>query len=168
VNSKQVVAAVSVVALLLIIVYPALSVGAVSVLVRSAKIEKAEHIYVTVNDVWAHKAGQGSSEGWEMVSNQTKTIDLIALGNSTTTLGKGDISLARYDIIRIEVSNVTWVFNKTTTKLEVESSQLPTNVDFTVRAGKEAVITLTLGGRREETQGSRFFVPTLNATIAET
>lgn len=167
-NSKQVVAAVSVVALLLIIVYPALSVGAVSVLVRSAKIEKAEHIYVTVNDVWAHKAGQGSSEGWEMVSNQTKTIDLIALGNSTTTLGKGDISLARYDIIRIEVSNVTWVFNKTTTKLEVESSQLPTNVDFTVRAGKEAVITLTLGGRREETQGSRFFVPTLNATIAET
>lgn len=167
-NSKQVVAVISIVVLLVVLAYPALSTGSVSVVIGSKKIENADHVYVTIEDVWVHTAGQASFEGWHMLSNQTKTIDLVSLANSTTALGEGDISVASYDKVRIDVSNVTWVFNKTNTKLQLDSPQLPASLDFTVKAGKEVAITLVLTGHQEDLQGTKSFISTLNATMFET
>lgn len=167
-NSKQVVAVVSIVALLFIIVYPAFSTGTILVLVRSMKIENAEHIYVTVNAVRAHRSGVGSSEGWELVSNESRKIDLVSLANQSMSLEKGQVSVAKYDTIRIEVSNITWVYNKTTTKLAVDFSQLPASIDFAVNAGRQSVITLVLTGHQENRLGTKFFVSNLNATLTET
>lgn len=79
--------------------------------------------------------------------------------------GKGQVSLGDYDIIRIEISNVTWVFNKTTTKLEVESSQVQSQLDFTVQAGRESLITLVMTGYQQEIRGTNFFVPSLTAAL---
>lgn len=166
-NSKQVVAVVGLVALLIIIVYPALSIGSTSVLVRSTKISKADHVYVTVGNMWAHRLGQSSSEGWELISNESQTVDLVTLAESTTTLGKGSLSVTKYDMIRIDISNVTWVYNKTSSKLQVETTELPANVEFTVVAGKESVITLVLTGHQEEISGTKFFMAQLNATLTE-
>lgn len=163
-NSKQIVAVVGILALLAIIVYPALSTGSISVIVRSLKTEKADHIYVTINDVWAHRAGQVTPQGWEQISNQSQTIDLMALTNSSARLGKGSLSAAKYDMVKIDVSNVTWVYNKTSTQLRVESSEMSASVEFTVVSGKESEVTLVLTGREQEIQGTKFFVSQLNAT----
>lgn len=164
-NSKQIVAAVSAVALVVILVYPALATGAATVQIRSSKIEKADHVYVTIGNAWVHRSGQSSSEGWQLVYNQSQTADLVSLENTSMLFGKGQVSLGDYDIIRIEISNVTWVFNKTTTKLEVESSQVQSQLDFTVQAGRESLITLVMTGYQQEIRGTNFFVPSLTAAL---
>jgi hypothetical protein len=166
-NSKQIVAAVSVAVLVVILVYPALSTGTVTVLLRSAKIEQAEHVYVTVGSAWAHRQGQPASNAWELVSNRTETVDLISLENTTLTSAKQQIPVGDYDSVRLEISNVTWVFNGTTTRLSVQSSQVETNLDFTAQAGREMTITLVLSGHMEEVGGTGLFVSTLYAALGE-
>ena len=133
--------------------------------IRSSKMEKADHVFVTIGGVWVHRSGQSGSEGWQLISNQSQTVDLVTLENTTTLFGKGQISLGDYDTVRMEISNITWVFNKTTTNLEVESSQIQSNLDFTVQAGRETIITLVLTGQQQEIRGANFFVPTLTATV---
>ena len=163
-NSKQIVGIIGVFALLVILVYPAFATGSISVVVRSSTIAKADHIYVIIKDVWAHRAGQVSPAGWELVWNQSSTIDLVSIANSNFTLGKGSVSAAQYDMVKLDVGNVTWVYNKTRTQLQVESTEVPTNVQFNVVAGKVSTIALVLTGHQESLQGTQFFVTELNAT----
>lgn len=163
-NSKQIVAAVAVIALVIILVYPALSTGTVSILVRSEKLENADHVYLTIDNIWAHRAGRPSQEGWELVLNQSQTIDLVPLVNSTTSLVKDEVSISRYDAIRLEISNVTWVFNKTSTKLQLQLSEFHAELEFVVQGGRESVITLAISGRQQEIGGTGFFLATVKAT----
>ncbi len=167
-NSKQVVAAVAVALLLIILIYPAISTSGVSVSVRSTKIEGADHIYVTVNGIWAHRRGQASTVGWTPLANQSQTIDLVSLVNSTKPLGAGQLPVASYDAVRLVLSNVTWVFNKTTTRLSIVSPRLDATLEFTAVAGRESSITVVLGGQQQVVGESRFFAATLNATLTET
>ncbi len=167
-NSKQVVAAVGVALLLIILIYPAISTSGVSVTVRSTKIEGADHIYVTVDGIWAHRRGRASTVGWTLVANQSQAIDLISLVNSTKSLGAGQVPVASYDAVRLELSNVTWVFNKTTTRLTIVSPQLDASLEFTATVGRESSITVVLGGQQQVIGASRFFAATLNATLTQT
>jgi hypothetical protein len=167
VNSKQVVAAVSAVVLIVILVYPALATATVSVLLQSPKISKADHVYATVGNVWVHTTGASSGDGWQLVSNQSQPIDLVLLQNASLHIAKGQVPLAGYDSIRMEISNVTWVFNGTTTKLALQNSQLQANLSFNVQAGREFTITLALGGTLQSVSGVKFFIPSMNATLTQ-
>ena len=168
VNSKQIVAAVSVVVLVVILVYPALSTGTVSVILRSTNIENADHVYVSIGDVWVHRLGQSSSDGWELVSNQSQTVDLVSVKSSAVTFAKGQVPVGGYDGIKMTISNVTWVFNKTTTSLSVQIPQLQTNLDFTAQAGRASTISIVLTGQSETEGGAKFFVPNLTANLSGT
>ncbi len=164
-NSKQVVAAISVVALLVILVYPTFATGTISVQVRSTMVDKADHVYVTFTRMWAHQKGQPDPGAWKLVFNQSQTVDLVSVENSAKVLTKGQVSVFNYDMIRLEISNVTWVFNKTTTNLPTEASQLSTNLDFTIIAGKESSITMIVSGHQEIIGSTKFFAASLNATL---
>lgn len=165
-NSKQIVAAVSVVVLLVIVVYPAVSTGSVVIRVSSIKPDNAEHVYVTINGIWAHQNGQSSFEGWKLVFNQTQTVDLVAQENSSITLPKGQLSVGSYDAIRIQMANVSWVFNKTVTNLTPEPSQLSVNLDFSELVGRDSSIMLVLSGGRQESGGANVFNGSLTAEVA--
>lgn len=167
-NSKQVVAAVSVGILLIILIYPAVSTSTVSVTVRSTKIEGADHVYVTVKDIWAHQKGQGSTVGWRLVSNQSQPIDLVSLVNSSMSLGAGQVPVASYDAVRLDISNITWVFNKTTSQLATASPQLDAKLEFTAVAGRGSLIALVLGGQQQVVGTAKVFAPTINATLTGT
>jgi len=164
VNSKQVVAAISALVVAAILVYPTLSVGTVSVSLASVKLNKADHVYVTIDRVWAHPTGQASGSGWVILSNQTVSADLVSVQNSTTSLGSGQISSGDYDGIRIEVTNVTWVYNKTTTNLGIVSPQIDGTIDFTVGAARQTTIVITLSPQEELIANSEYFTATLSAT----
>lgn len=163
-NSKQIVGVLGLIVLLVILIYPAFATGSVSVIIRSSSFQNADHVYVTINSVWAHRAGQSSPAGWELILNVSKTVDLTQLASSSAILGGGSIPAANYDMVRLNVGNVTWAYNKTTTPLQVESTDLPSNVEFSVVSGKTSTITLVLTGSQEVLQGSKFFVSQLNAT----
>jgi hypothetical protein len=165
VNSKQVVAGISAIVLVIILVYPSVSVGAVSVSLASARISKADHVYVTIDSIWAHPKGQATGGAWVLISNQSLSTDLVSLQNSSKFLGSGQISSGEYDSIRIEVSNVTWVFNKTTTTLGVASPEIDGKIDFTVGAAKGTSITITLSSQEELIANSEYFTGTMNATL---
>jgi hypothetical protein len=167
VNSKQVVAALSVVLLLVILIYPAVSSGNISVTIAGLKIDNADHVYVTVGGVWVHERGQTNATGWKSVSNQSQTVDLISLENLAKPLATSHISVARYDSVRLSLSNVTWVFNKTTTSLLTASSNLDAKLEFTLVAGRALTITILLGGHEEVIGASKFFQPTMTATVTE-
>jgi hypothetical protein len=167
VNSKQILAAVSAVVLIVILAYPALSTATATVSLRSGKIEQADHVYVTIGSVWAHKVDQPPADGWELVSNSTETVDLTSLQETAFASAKQQIPVGGYDTVRLEISNVTWIFNSTTTRPSIESPQIQTKLDFTAQAGRETTIALVLSGHMEEVGGSQIFVCDLNATIGE-
>ena len=164
-NSKQVVAAVSAIVLVVILVYPAVSVGTVSLSLASARISKASHVYVTIDSVWAHPKGQAAGGAWVLISNQTVNTDLVSLENSTQVLGSGQISSGDYDSVRIQVSNATWVFNKTTTNLGIASPEIDGTLDFTVGAAKTTTILITLTVQQQLIANSEYFTGTMNATL---
>jgi hypothetical protein len=166
VNSKQIVAALSVVALAIIIIYPAVSTGAIIIRLTAVKPENAEHAYVTVNGVWVHQKGQSSIEGWKLVYNLTQTIDLVHPENSSKILPSVQLSVSSYDAIRVQVSDVSWVFNKNNTRLVPEPSQLSAKIEFTVQAGKESTLTLLIGGHREDISGTGAFIGALTVTAS--
>jgi hypothetical protein len=161
VNSKQVLAAVSVVVLVFILVYPALSTGTLAVSIGSAKIQKADHVYVTVDSVWAHTSGGA----WKLVSNSTEKVDLVSLENSTKLLGTGQIPTGTYDSVRIMVSNVTWVFNKTTTVIGIASPEIDGSLEFTVGASRATSILILVSSRQELIADSEYYTGTMNATV---
>lgn len=163
-NFKQVVAAISLVLLLVILIYPALSSGSLSISLQSKSIPAADHVLITITSVWAHRAGQIPSQGWELVFNTTRSVDLTSLVSSPDMI-KGEAPVATYDTLRIDVSNVTWVFNGTSSNLQLESGQLTSNIDFTVRSSQELPLTIVIAGRSDILQGQRFFAATLNATL---
>ena len=167
-NSKQVVAAVSVVILLIILVYPALLTGTISVAIGSMKIDQADHVYVIINGIWIHEKGQSNATGWKSVYNQTQVLDLVSLENSTNPLATSKLSVGSYDSVRVVVSNVTWVFNQTTTKLLMSSPNLDSSIGFTVAAGKNLSITILLGGHPETAGGLKYFGSIVKVSVTQT
>jgi len=165
VNSKQIVAAISAIVLVVILVYPSVSVGTVSVSLTSTTIERADHVFVTIDNVWAHPASQAAGVGWVLVSNQSVREDLVSLQTSSKLLGSGQISSGAYDSIRIEVSNVTWVFNKTTTVVGIASPEIEGTVDFTVGAATPSMILVTLTPQEQLIANSEYFTGTITATL---
>ena len=164
-NSKQVVAAVSLVLLLVILIYPALASGSLSISIKSASISQADHVFITIKDVWAHRAGQSQEQGWELVYNKTETLDLTSLVTSPNMI-KGNAPAATYDALRLDATNVTWVFNGTTSNLQLESEQLSSNIDFSIKSSQDVPLVILIVGRSETLEGQRFFAATLNATLA--
>jgi len=164
-NSKRIVAVISVVVLLIILVYPALASGSLSISLKSTSIPKADHVFLTIKDVWAHRAGQGQDQGWELVYNTTVTVDLKSLVTSPNMI-KGNAPVAAYDTLRVDISNVTWVFNGTSSNLQIESNQLTSSLDFAVQSSQNVPLIVVIAGRSDVLDSQRFFAATLNATIA--
>jgi glycine cleavage system aminomethyltransferase T len=167
VNLKQVIAAIGVIALLVVVVYPALATGTVAVSIKAGKISLADHVYVTLTDVSGHRAGQSGDQGWELIANQSRTVDLVTMGNSPSILGTGQIPASSYDMIRLDIANVTWVYGKNSTTLQLQTSLVSANLNFTVQAEKSVGVELTLSGQSLNVVGTQYFSPTLTATVSD-
>jgi hypothetical protein len=164
-NSKQVIAAISVLALLVILTYPALATGSVSIVLKSNRIANADHVYITVNAVWVHRARQEAGQGWELLSNTSRRFDLISLVNASEVI-KGTAPVGSYDSLRFDISNATWIFNGTTNNMQLESGQLISSIDFSCRSSGEQALTVVVNARTETLQGQKLFAATLNATLS--
>jgi len=123
-------------------------------------------MYVTLKDVWAHQTGQSESQGWRILSNTSKILDLVAL-ETTTVLIDGKLPAGRYDSVRVDLANATLVYAGRITILQLESTQISSKLDFTVTASRSVPLTLMVGGFQEALQGQRFFSASLNASLLD-
>ena len=163
-NSKQIFAAISAMILLVMVFYPPLASGSLSISLKSATIADADHVYMTIDDIWGHRQGQSQSQGWELLFNTTTTIDLVSIATSPRFL-KGSVPIAIYDSIRVDVSNVTWAYNGTSSNLQLESRQLTASIHFAVKSSQDLPLIVVVSARSETLQGQKYFTATLNATI---
>jgi hypothetical protein len=158
-NSKQIVGGISVAVLLVILAYPTLTTGTIAVSVKSSVKVTADHVYVTVKDVWAHQNGQSQSQGWKLLTNISRTVDLVSLQNAPL-LKSGQMPVGSYDSIRADFANMTLTYHGASTTMQLDSGRLSSNVDFRVQAGKSLPLIMTIGG--QPLQGQKIFSMTLN------
>ena len=134
-----------------LILYPPLANSSVRVALSPSSRLAVEHLYVTIEQISAHRADTREPDGWFLVSNQSSLIDLAAV-NSTQTAGLGLISLGQYDVIRVRIANATAFVNNTSKRVELPSSVFSVPVSFTVGLGMQAVVMLEVVSHLEAKQ----------------
>ena len=126
-----------------LIVYPPLANSSVKVAVTPSSGVAVEHLYVTVEEISAHRADTREPEGWFLLSNQSSVIDLAML-NSTQTTSLGSLSLGQYDMIRIRVTNATAFVNNTSKSVQLQLGVFTVPSSFTVRLGQQTAVVLNV------------------------
>ncbi len=146
---KQILAIVVLLFVAFLIVYPPLASSSVAVALSPSSSLTAEHVYVTIAEISAHRADTGEPSGWSSVSNKTIEVDLAAV-NSTQSVALGSLPLGQYDSIRIRISNATIVVNGTSKKAQLNSNVFIASVSFMVQLGSQAHVVLSVTSGLDE------------------
>ena len=154
---------------MVIVIYPAVATGSVALSLKTSPIVNVNHVYVTLTDISVHRAGDLGDQGWELVENQSRTFDLLSLvqSNSSIALASGQVPVSNYDMVRVDISNVTWVYRQNSTNLPLESQLVSASVNFTMKAQMSVGIQLTLTGQSVNISGTEYFAPTLSAAVLD-
>lgn len=149
-QAKRIIAVAVLVLIAFLIVYPPLANSSVKVALSPSSTMAVEHLYVTVEEIRAHRADTREPEGWFVVSNQTTDVDLAAV-DSTQTVGLGQVSLGQYDMIRVRIANATAIVNNTSKRVQLVTTVFSVPVSFLVRLGAESLVTLKVAPELSET-----------------
>lgn len=103
------------------------------------------HVWVTFSRIQAHEANATGETGWFNVTQQTGTVDLVALKTVSQLLGTAKLAAGMYTQLRIVVSSVTGVMeNGTKVDFIVPSGELKTDGPFNVTVGQTTSLTLDI------------------------
>jgi hypothetical protein len=107
--------------------------------------ETISHCNVTVSQVEVHMTAGGdnnSTTGWLVITNQSKTFDLISLKNVTEFFASTNLSVGLYTQIRLQVAACTVTVNGTTYNATVPSGKIKLNHPWTLKANATTTLTL--------------------------
>lgn len=149
-RAKQVVAAIVLLLVAFLIVFPPLVNGGVKVTISSTASAHRDHVYVTIGEISAHRTGMTGPSAWQTISNKSSVVDLAA-ENTSETVVLGTLTLGQYETIRVKVTNATAIVNGTSQKVQLESSVFPIPVSFLVGLGRDAVIGLKVTPELQQT-----------------
>jgi len=149
-RARRIIAVAVLLLVAFLIVCPPLANGGVKVTLSSSPPVGVEHLYVTIREISVHRADTREPEGWFVMTNQSRQIDLSAV-NSSQTVGLGSASLGQYDMIRVRVTNATAILNNTSKRVQLPSSVFTVPFSFLVRLGVQTVIMLKVAPELEET-----------------
>jgi hypothetical protein len=149
-RAKQIVAVVVLLIVAFLIVFPPLLNGRVTVTLSSTTSVHADHVYVTIGEISAHRADITGLSGWQSISNKSTRVDLT-LANRSETVALGTLSLGRYETVRVRVTNATVIINGTSQKVQLESSVFTIPFSFLTRFGADTVIILKVSPQVQET-----------------
>ena len=159
---KQILAIAVLLFVAFLIVYPPLASSSVAVALSPSSNLTAEHVYVTIAEISAHRADTLEPSGWSSVSNKTIEVDL-AVVNSTQSVALGSLPLGQYDSIRIRISNATAVVNGASKKVQLSSNVFTASVSFMVQLGAQAHVLLKVTSGLDESTGSTTLNLSFNA-----
>jgi hypothetical protein len=98
-------------------------------------------------DVCSNVSGGGTA-GWKVVTNASKTFDLIALRNVKELLGTTELEAGKYTQIRLYISSAKLQIGGVTQSLKIPSGAIKLIHPFTISAN--ATTTLTIDFDAEE------------------
>ncbi|MEM2943098.1 MAG: DUF4382 domain-containing protein [Candidatus Bathyarchaeia archaeon] len=153
---RQILAAVLLLIVVMVILYPTTATGTVNL---SAQYEQAvveaeppvgrlvfkgiTNIYVSFSEVRIHSANEENETGWLPISFGTPSIDLVDLKNEFgTILVTPTVPVGEYNGVMLVFSNVTAVFNGTTAQVESVPAYTVVGHRFNVRSGLETNLRL--------------------------
>ncbi len=165
---KQVAASISLALVILIIVVPTLLNGQIQVQIRpDARGEMLQSLNVTITEVSAHRAGLPEASGWVVISNETRTFDILKVANLTTDLAAGSLSLGRYDMLRLFITNATALVNGTKVRVELPTTVVDIPISFDSRLRIETVLLVKVTGELKKEEDRGIWSPTFNATLVK-
>jgi len=141
-NPRRIVAAILLIVVVTLIVYPPLSTGTVSVRFKSKGVGSADHLYITVNLIELHEAGVDNRTGWNLISNATRTIDLIDPDSLASFVVEGTVHTGWYDMIAIQVASASLVQGSNETALELSSEQYYATVPLVLKTFSRLTVTV--------------------------
>ena len=150
---KQILAIAVLLFIAFLIVYPPLASSSVAVALSPSSNLTAEHVYVTIAEINAHRADTREPSGWSSVSNKTIQVDLAAV-NSTQSVALGSLPLGQYDSIRIRISNATVVVNGTSKKAQLNSNVFTAPASFMIQLGAQAHVLFKVTSSLDESTGT--------------
>jgi hypothetical protein len=151
-RAKQIVAVIVLLIVASLIVVPPLLNGGVKVNLSSTTSVHAEHLYVTIGEISAHRTDISGSSAWQSISNKSTVVDLT-LSNMSETIALGSLPLGQYETVRVTVTNATVILNGTSQKVQLESRVFTIPVSFLTRLGTNTVIMLNVSPEIQETTG---------------
>jgi hypothetical protein len=151
-RAKQIVAVIVLLVVAFLIVVPPLLNGGVKVTLSSTTSVHADHVYVTIGEISAHRTDISGSSAWQSISNESTRVDLT-LSNVSETVGLGSLALGQYETVRVKVTNATVIINGTSQKVQLESSLFTIPISFLTRFGADTVITLRVSAEVQQTSG---------------
>ncbi len=83
-----------------------------------------------------------NADSWVTILNESKTYDLLALTNVKELLTSANVEAGSYNIIRLQISNVSVVMNGQTQEAKLPSSKIDIEVRFTVTANSTSLVGL--------------------------
>ena len=151
-RAKQILAVVVLLIVASLIIFPPLLDGQVRVTLSSTTSVHADHVYVTIGEISAHRADITGLSGWQSISNMSTRIDLT-LANTSETVGSGTLSLGQYETVRVKVTNATVIINGTSQKVQLESDEFTIPFSFLTKFGVDTVIILKVSPEIQKTSG---------------
>jgi plastocyanin len=84
----------------------------------------------------------GEEGAWITVLNESKTYDLLQLTGVEELVSSADLGAGSYNIIRLQISNVSVVMNGQTQEAKLPSGKIDINIAFMVSANKSSIVKL--------------------------
>jgi len=149
-RAKQIVAVIVLLVVALLIVVPPFLNGGAKMTLSSTTSVNADHLYVTIGEISAHRTDLSGTSAWQPVSNMSTVVDLT-LANMSKTVALGNLPLGQYDTVRVRVTNATVIINGTSQKVQLDSRLFTVPVSFLAQFGASTVITLKVSPEIQKT-----------------
>lgn len=147
-------------ALSLLLVGCAEEYGTLALSLTDAPLENVEALEVTITDIAVHTAGGQMAEtnttaplaGWNVISEETQTFDLIEIKDTTVPLGTSDLPIGKYTQVRLTVESATATIDGEEYDVNVPSGVIKLNHPFDILAGVTTSLTLDFDAEQSLTE----------------
>ena len=148
-RARRIIAVIVLLVVAFLVVFPPLMNGGVKVTLSSTTSLQADHLYVTISEISAHRLDISGPSAWQSISNKSALVDLT-MTNVSEVVALGSIPLGQYEAIRVKVTNATIITNGASRNLQLESSLISVSVPFIVQFGTDVVVTLKVAPEIQE------------------
>ena len=100
----------------------------------------------------------GGDAGWKILTNQSKTFDLIAIKGVSAMLGSINLDVGKYTQIRLYLTNATVTINGVKQSLKIPSGVLKLVHPFTIKGGDTLTLTLDFDAEKSVHQAGTQYI----------